>query len=80
MSVAGNPLATPADKAIYGALLVEPITIAHILSVTELDDKRAEILAEAKCIAEQGAKLDEDMAKAQQSIKAARAMEANISN
>src|SRR3954470_8545569 len=67
---------TPADRVMYGNLLVEPLTIAHIRNVTQLDKKRQQLLEEAHAIAEKGAKLDRDLVNAQKSIEKARAMEA----
>src|SRR3954470_16003630 len=49
---------TPADRVMYGNLLVEPLTVDHIRNVTPLDEKRQQLLEEAQAIAEQGAKLD----------------------
>src|SRR5215216_715356 len=60
----------------YDNLLVEPLTVDHIWNVTQLDEKRQQLLEEAQAIAEQGAKLDRDMVNAQKSIEKARAMEA----
>src|SRR3954468_21144638 len=60
----------------YENLLVEPMTVAHIRNVVQLDVKRQQLLEEAQAIAEQGAKLDRDMANAQKSIEKAKAMEA----
>src|SRR3954468_23228661 len=67
---------TPADRVMYGNLLVEPLTVAHIWNVTQLDEKRQQMLEEAQAIAEQGAQLDRDLVNAQKSIEKARAMEA----
>src|SRR3954466_5994571 len=67
---------TPADRVMYGNLLVEPLTVDHIRNVTQLDKKRQQLLEEAQAIAEQGAKLDRDLVNAQKSIEKARAMEA----
>src|SRR3954467_11351734 len=66
---------TPADRVMYGNLLVEPLIIAHIRNVTQLDEKR-QLLEEAQAITEQGAKLDRDLVNTQKSIEKARAMEA----
>src|SRR4051812_37409969 len=60
----------------YGNLLVEPMTVAHIRSIVQLDEKCQKLLEEAQAITEQGAKLDRDLANAQKSIEKARAMEA----
>src|SRR3954468_8523272 len=67
---------TPADRVMYGNLLVHPLTVAHIRNVTQLDEKCQQLLEEAQAIAEQGAKLDRDLVNAQKSIEKARAMEA----
>src|SRR3954465_13703874 len=67
---------TPADRVMYDNLLVEPLTVDHIRNVTQLDEKRQQLLEEAQDIAEQGAKLDRDLVNAQKSIEKARAMEA----
>src|SRR3954462_13334565 len=67
---------TPADRVMYGNLLVEPMIVAHIRNVVQLDEKRQQLLEEAQAIAEQGAKLDQDLANTQKSIEKARAMEA----
>src|SRR3954467_13826405 len=67
---------TPADRVMYGNLLVEPLTVAHIRNMTHLDEKRQQLLEEAQAIAEQGAKLDRDLVNAEKSIEKAIAMEA----
>src|SRR3954471_1912966 len=67
---------TPADRVMYVNLLVEPLTVAHIRNVTQLDEKRQQLLEEAQAIAEQGAMLDRDLVNAQNSIEKSRAMEA----
>src|SRR3954470_6656559 len=67
---------TPADRVMYGNLLVEPLTVDHIRNVTLLNEKRQQLLEEAQAIVEQGAKLDRDMVNAQKSIEKARAMKA----
>src|SRR3954463_5655918 len=38
---------TRANRVMYDNLLVEPLTIAHIRNVTQLDKKRQELLEEA---------------------------------
>ena len=38
---------TPADRVMYDNLLVEPLTVAHILYVAQLDEKRQQLLEEA---------------------------------
>src|SRR3954463_13423564 len=67
---------TPADRVMYNNLLVEPLAVAHIRNVAQLDEKRQHLLEEAQAIAEQGAKLDRDLVNAHKSIEKARAMEA----
>src|SRR3954467_1530088 len=67
---------TPADRVMYGNLLVEPLAVAHIQNVSHLDEKRQQLLEEAQAIAEQGAKMDRDLVNTQKSIEKARAMEA----
>ena len=67
---------TPVDRVMYGNLLVKPLTVSHIRNMTQLDEKRQQLLEEAQAIAEQGAKLDRDLVNAQKSIEKARAMEA----
>src|SRR3954467_341040 len=67
---------TSADRVMYDNLLVEPLTVAHIRNVTQLDEKRQQLLEEAQAIAEQGARLDRDLVNAQKSIEKVRAMEA----
>lgn len=67
---------TPADRVMYGNLLIEPLTVAHIRNMTHLDEKRQQLLEEAQAIAEQGAKLDRDLVNTQKSIEKAREMEA----
>src|SRR3954469_6080071 len=67
---------TPADRVMYDNLLVEPLTVDHIWNVTQLDEKRQQLLEEAQAIAEKGAKLDQDLVNTQKSIEKARAMEA----
>src|SRR3954464_5993216 len=68
---------TPADRVMYGNLLIEPLTVAHIRNMTQLDEKRQRMLEEVQAIAEQGAKLDRDLVNARKSIEKARAMEAD---
>src|SRR4051812_2835655 len=67
---------TPANRVMYGNLLVEPLIVDHIRNVTQLDEKLQQLLEEAQAIAEQGAKLDRDLVNMQKSIEKARAMEA----
>src|SRR4051812_21118920 len=59
---------TPAIRVMYDNLLVEPLSVDHIRNMTQLDEKRQQLLEEAQAIAEQGAKLDRDLVNAQ-SIK-----------
>src|SRR4051812_28972965 len=35
---------TPADRVMYGNLLIEPLTVDHIRNVTQLDEKRQQLL------------------------------------
>src|SRR3954462_13487612 len=35
---------TPADRGMYGNLLGEPLTVDYILNVTQLDEKRQQLL------------------------------------
>src|SRR3954468_17389233 len=65
---------TPADRVMYDNL-VEPLIIDHIRNVTQLDEKRQQLLEEAHAITEQGANLDRDLVNAHKSIENARAME-----
>src|SRR3954471_22326453 len=67
---------TPAGRVMYDNLIIEPLTVAHIRNMTQLDEKRQQLLEEAQAIAEQGAKLDRDLVNMQKSIEKARAMEA----
>ena len=43
---------TLADRVMYGNLLVEPLTVSHIRNMTQLDEKRQQLLEEAQAIAE----------------------------
>src|SRR3954452_23309656 len=42
---------TPADRVMYDNILVEPLAVAHIRNVTQLDEKRQQLLEEAQAIA-----------------------------
>src|SRR4051812_7526830 len=57
-STSAAALVTPADRVMYGNLLVEPLIVAHIGNMTQLDEKHQQLLEEVQAIAEQGAKLD----------------------
>jgi hypothetical protein len=65
---------TPMDKVIYGTL-GDPITPDYVRDVKDLEQKRREILKEAKRVEKMGEKLDGDIAKAQDTLRHARNME-----
>jgi cell division septum initiation protein DivIVA len=65
---------TPMDKVVYGTL-GDPITPNYVRDVNNLEQKRQEILKEAKRVEKMGEKLDGDIAKAQDMLKSARNME-----
>src|SRR3954466_3342444 len=52
---------TPADRVMYNNLLVEPLTVAHIRNMTQLVEKRRQLLEEAQAITEQSGKIDRDL-------------------
>jgi cell division septum initiation protein DivIVA len=62
------------DKVIYGTL-GDPITPDYVRDVNDLEQKRREILKEAKRVEKMGEKLDGDIAKAQDTLKSTRNME-----
>jgi cell division septum initiation protein DivIVA len=62
------------NKVIYGTL-GDPITPDYVRDVNDLEQKRREILKEAKRIEKMGQKLDGDIAQAQDMLKRARNME-----
>jgi cell division septum initiation protein DivIVA len=62
------------DKVVYGTL-GDPITPDYIKNVNDLEQKRREILKEAKHVEKMGQKLDGDIAQAQDTLKCARNME-----
>jgi hypothetical protein len=62
------------DKIVYGTL-VDPITPEYFKDVTELENKRRDVLKEAKRIEKLGKKLDDDITKAQDTLKRARNLE-----
>jgi hypothetical protein len=64
----------PMDKVIYGTL-GDPITPNYVRNMNNLEQKRREILKEAKCVEKMGQKLDGDIAQAQDTLKHARNME-----
>jgi cell division septum initiation protein DivIVA len=65
---------TPMDKVVYGTL-GDPITPDYVRDVNDLEQKRREILKEAKRVEKMGQKLDGDIAQAQDTLKRARNME-----
>jgi cell division septum initiation protein DivIVA len=65
---------TPMDKVVYGTL-GDPITPDYVRDVNDLEQKRREILKEAKRVDKMGQKLDGDIAQAQDTLKHARNME-----
>jgi hypothetical protein len=65
---------TPMDKVVYGTL-GDPITPNYVRDVNDLEQKRQEILEEAKRVEKMGEKLHGDIAKAQDTLKRARNME-----
>jgi hypothetical protein len=65
---------TPMDKVIYGTL-GNPITPDYVRNVNDLEQKRRDILKEAKCVEKMGQKLDGNIAQAQDTLKRARNME-----
>jgi hypothetical protein len=65
---------TPMDKVIYRTL-GDPITPDYIRNMNDLEQKRREILKEAKRVKKMGKKLDGDIAQAQYMLKRARNME-----
>jgi hypothetical protein len=64
------------DKIVYGTL-GDPITPDYVKDVNDLEKKRREILKEAKRVEKMGEKMDDDIAKAQDTLKRARNMEEN---
>jgi hypothetical protein len=62
------------DKVVYGTL-GDPITLDYVRDVNDLEQKRREILKEAKRVEKMGQKLDDDIAQAQDTLKHARNME-----
>lgn len=60
-----DPFVTPADKIYYGETLTTPVTLDRIKDVTALDNKRQELLEEAKFLSEYHKKLDRDIAEAE---------------
>jgi hypothetical protein len=65
---------TPMDKVVYGTP-GDPITPDYVRDVNDLEQKRREILKEAKRVEKMGQKLDGDIAQAQDTLKRARNME-----
>jgi hypothetical protein len=70
---------TPADKIMYDTL-ADPINPDYIKDVTDLDKKRRDVLKEAKRIEKLGKKLDDDITKAQDTLKRARSLEEKYVN
>jgi hypothetical protein len=62
------------DKVVYGTL-GDPITPDYVRDVNDLEQKRREILKEAKRVERMGQKLDGDIAQPQDMLKHARNME-----
>jgi hypothetical protein len=65
---------TPLDKIVYGTL-GDPITHNYVRDVNDLEQKKQEILEEAKRVEKMGKKLHGDIVKAQDTLKHARNME-----
>jgi hypothetical protein len=65
---------TPLDKVVYGTL-ADPITPDYVRDVNDLEKKRRALLKEAKRVEKMGQQLDDDIAKAQDTLKCARNME-----
>jgi hypothetical protein len=65
---------TPLDKVIYGTL-ADPITPDYVRDVNDLEKKRRALLKEAKRVEKMGKQVDDDIAKAQDTLKRARNME-----
>jgi hypothetical protein len=74
--VVHNPedFTTPMDTVVYETLGY-PIALDYVRNVNDLEQKRREILKEAKHIKKMGQKLDGDIAQAQDTLKHARNME-----
>jgi hypothetical protein len=74
--VVQNPqdFTTPMDKVIYGTL-GDPITPDYVKNMNDIEQKRREILKEAKRVEKTGQKLDGNIAQAQDTLKCARNME-----
>jgi hypothetical protein len=70
---------TPLNKVIYGTL-VEPITPDYVRDVNDLEKKRRALLKEAKRVEKMGQQVDDDIAKAQDTLKRARNIEENYVN
>jgi hypothetical protein len=64
----------PMDKVVYGTL-GDLITPDYVRNMNDLEQKRQEILKEAKRVEKMGQKLDGDIAQAQDTLKHARNME-----
>jgi hypothetical protein len=62
------------DKIVYGTL-GDPITPDYVRDMNDLENKRQEILKEAKQVEKMGKKLDGNISQAQGTLKRARNME-----
>jgi hypothetical protein len=65
---------TPLDKVVYGTL-IDPITPDYVRDVNDLEKKRRALLREAKRVEKMGKQVDDDIIKAQDTLKRARNME-----
>jgi hypothetical protein len=65
---------TPLDKLVYGTL-ADPITPDYVRDVNNLEKNRRALLKEAKRVEKMGQQVDDDIAKAQDTLKRARSME-----
>jgi hypothetical protein len=65
---------TPLDKVVYGTL-ADPITPDYVRDVNGLEKKMRALLKEAKRVEKMGKQVDDDIAKAQDTLKRARNME-----
>jgi hypothetical protein len=65
---------TPLDKVVYGTP-IDPITPDYVRDVNDLEKKRQALLKEAKRVEKMGKQVDDDIAKAQDTLKRTRNME-----
>jgi hypothetical protein len=65
---------TPLEKVIYGTL-ADPITLDYVRDMNDLEKKRRALLKKAKRVEKMGKQVDDDIAKAQDTLKRARNME-----